>query len=312
MTTKTTEIFERITGRIVEIIERGEAGNWEKPWTSILASTGLHHNATTGKAYLGMNQLTLMAVAADLGYSVPVWATYRQFKALGGQVRKGERGVELVKWGRTYTCLDCDARGRVPCAEDGHTPDVHMWASTFHVFNVAQQDGYEPAGLEVLSEPERHAAADRFIEATGATIHYAPQDRAYYDRSRDEIVLPLREQFQTAQGFYGTAFHELTHWTGAPHRLGRAKGSVFGDSKYAAEELVAELGSTFLAARFGIEADPHPEHVAYLASWLRALKADPRALYRAARDAQAAAEFLLGVAGVSLAAETGTDVEVAA
>lgn len=302
--TKTDEMFARITDRIVDAIAEGQAGKWQKPWTAILGGTGLHSNASTKRAYLGMNQLVLMAVAATEGYAVPVWATYKQFKALGGQVRKGEKGVELVKWGRSYTCDDCGAKGQTPCQAEGHTSSVRMWASSFYVFNVAQQDGFVwETGLEGKTAPERMADAEAFVAATGADIVHVAQDKAYYTPATDRITLPLREQFQTTQGYYGTLFHELTHWTGHASRLDRKGGVRFGDDRYAAEELVAELGATFLAAQFGVETDPHPEHVAYLASWLSALKSDPRTLYRAARDAQAAVEFLNEVAQANAGAE---------
>lgn len=296
---KTDDLFEQITARVIEAIENGKAGKWEKPWTAAIGASGLGINAQTKAAYQGFNQFVLMVVTADAGYPVNLWATYKQWQALGGQVRKGERGTLLVKWGKTHVCNTCDWKSqKAPCPKDGHARDARIWASAFTVFNAAQQDGYEYEVPELGDEPERFDHVEEFIVATGAAIRHIAGNRAYYNRLSDDITLPLREQFSTPQGYYGTALHELTHWTGADTRLDRTKGAIFGDSAYAAEELVAELGATFLAARFGVETDPHPEHVAYLDSWLKALKADNRALYKAAKAAQDAVSFLFTQSGV--------------
>lgn len=292
MSTK-QDVFESIVDRLIESIETNQTGTWDQPWTSVLGGGGLGINASTKKAYRGFNQFVLMLTAASNGYAQNVWATYKQFQALGGQVRKGETGTLLVKWGKTYTCDTDNKKGRFPCPVEGHTSSVHMWASPFTVFNVAQQDGFEFELPDLGSEPERLAHVEEFVASTGAVIRHEPQNRAYYSPATDSITVPLREQFDTAQGYYGTVLHELTHWTGAEHRLARKKGRVFGDDAYAGEEFVAELGATFLAARFGVEAEPHIEHANYLGSWLKKVKADPRSLYRAAADAQAAVEFLM-------------------
>ena len=300
--TKTDELFETITARIVEAIETNNAGNWSKPWTTMLAETGIPTNATTKKRYQGMNALIGMVEQAVNGYQSGLWATYRQWASKDAQVRKGEKGVKMVKWGVTYRCSACDYKGQRPCSKSKqHVNDKNIWASSFTVFNADQVDGFEvpKPKTDGLTEPERMEAVEDFITATGADIVHVAGDRAFYMPSTDRITLPLREQFETPQGFYGTALHELGHWTGAEHRLNRESGKVFGDSRYAWEELVAELTSTFLAAHFGIEVEPHGEHAAYLASWLRTIKGEPRALYRAAKQAQAAMTFLLDEASVS-------------
>ena len=297
---KTDDLFEKITSRIVEAIETGNAGQWDKPWTSVLAEGGLPMNATTGKAYQGMNAFIGMMEQAINGYTSGHWATYKQWQTKDAQVRRGEKGTTMVKWGVTYTCGACKSKGPKPCATKGHASDKHVWASSFTVFNADQVDGYDaPAPKMPSAAPERLAEVEEFIAATGATIRHLAGDRAYYTPATDIITLPMREQFATAQGYYGTALHELTHWTGAEHRLARANGKVFGDDRYAWEELVAELGATFLAAHLGVEVEPHGEHAAYLASWLRVFKDDPRALYRAAKQAQEAFAYLLTEATVS-------------
>lgn len=291
MATKTDELLEQITNKIIAQIETG-AGKWSKPWTSVLVEGGLGINAKTNAAYQGFNQIILMATAAEMDYVNPLWATYKQWNELGGQVQKGEKGTMLVKWGFNYRCQGCDYKGKVSCPKEGHISSTVWWASPFIVFNVAQTD-YPYEKPEPLPEPERHAAAERVIEESGADITYRPSNGAYYSPLADQITLPERSQFSTPEGFYGTALHELGHWTGHESRLNRQQRNRFGDNAYAAEELIAELTAAFIAVKVGITPEPHIDHASYLKSWLTVLKADPRNLYVTARDAQAAADFLL-------------------
>lgn len=293
---KTDELFEALTARIIEAIETDNAGTWTKPWTTVLAGTGVTTNVTTKNAYRGMNALIGMFEVAINDYQSNLWATYRQWQGIDAQVRKGEKGTKMVKWGVTYRCSTCNKKGRTPCGNKEHANERHLWATSFTVFNADQVDGYElPEPKDLGEAPETVGLIEGFIKATGASITHKLGDRAYFSPVKDEITLPAREQFETPQGYYGTALHELTHWTGHEDRLDREVRNVFGDAKYAAEELVAELGATFLAASFGVEVEPHPEHAAYLASWVRAMKDTPKALYRAAKLAQEATEFLQGL-----------------
>ena len=108
--------------------------------------------------------------------------------------------------------------------------------------------------------------------------------------------MPPFEAFRDAQSYYATLAHETTHWTRAKHRLDRDFGRKrFGDEGYAQEELVAELGSAFLAADLGLELEPREDHTAYIESWLKVLKDDKRAIFTAAAHAQRAVDFLHGL-----------------
>lgn len=296
--TKTQEIIEGLVDKIVRTMGNGNTGRWEKPWTQVLGAQSMPTNATTHQAYKGFNVLVLWAVGADADYRHQLWATYKQWASVGGQVRKGEHGTQLVKWGVTYTC-DGDGhkphRGGRHCPTPEHLNRRHMWASTFTVFNIEQQDGVDLPEIKVPETTvERLAHAEEFVANLGADIREQLSNQAYYRPGEDYVVVPALAQFETQQGYYGTLFHELTHWTGHKSRLDRDASGFFGSGSYATEELVAELGATYLASHFGIEVEPHIQHARYLDSWLQALKEDPMALYRAARDASAAAEYLLG------------------
>jgi antirestriction protein ArdC len=163
----------------------------------------------------------------------------------------------------------------------------------YHVFNEDQVDGAEPGRARPATSPaERIAAAETFIAATGANIRHGGV-RAAYVPGIDQIWLPRFEQFRDAQSYYATLAHETVHWSGAKHRLDRDLTGRFGNDAYAMEELVAELGSAFIAGHLGISVEPRPDHAAYLSSWLRVLRNDPRAILTASAKAQQAVDYLI-------------------
>jgi antirestriction protein ArdC len=169
----------------------------------------------------------------------------------------------------------------------------------YTAFNVEQIDGLpahyyaQPENPLPLSERIEHA--DRFLTSTGATIQHGGNS-AFYAPSRDAIQLPPFEAFKDKESYYGTALHELTHWTKANHRLDRDfSGKRFGDHGYAREELVAELGAAFLCAELGITPEVRQDHADYLGHWLSVLKEDKRAIFSAAAHAQRAADYLAGL-----------------
>ncbi len=302
MSNKTDDLFAEVTDKLITMIEDAESGKgkWSKPWTTVLAGAGIGTNVTTKKEYKGWNIIALMMSQAENEFTYPLWATYKQWAGIGAQVQGGEKGTQLVRWGVSYRCAACGTKGATPC-DAGHPNERTMWATLFTVFNADQVDGYEVVEEDLGDEPTRLAAVETFVENTGAVINYVKQNRAFYDSLVDEITMPVREQFNTPASFYGTELHELTHWAGGPNRLDRTKGKAFGDNAYAAEELVAELGSAFLSARYGIEVEPHMDHAKYLSSWLDALKSDPKALYRAAKMAQESVGFLTDLADTEAA-----------
>jgi hypothetical protein len=149
----------------------------------------------------------------------------------------------------------------------------------------------QPSAFEAVHSGER------ILANSGAKIAHDQRDSAFYSRSSDSIHLPLKETFKDAPGYYGTALHELAHWTGHPSRLNRPTlndSYRFGDLNYAKEELRAELASVFIAAEVGVPHDP-ANHAAYVGSWIKALKEDKNEIFRAAHDASAATDFVLSL-----------------
>jgi antirestriction protein ArdC len=124
-------------------------------------------------------------------------------------------------------------------------------------------------------------------------------NRAYYATADDHIQMPPFGEFIENVSYYSTLAHEHTHWTAKPERCDRQLGKRFGDSAYAAEELIAELGAAFVCAHLGLSTEPREDHAQYIQSWLKVLRADKRAIFTAASKAQQAADYLIGRAGDS-------------
>jgi antirestriction protein ArdC len=166
----------------------------------------------------------------------------------------------------------------------------------YTVFNVAQIDGlparyYAIPKRKLMDLPERLIEADAFVRHTGAKIT-EQGNRAFYSIANDAITMPPLESFKDRESFYSVELHELTHWTGAANRLNRPLNGDSTRDEYAREELVAELSAAFLCSSLEITPSVREDHAGYLSSWLRALKADKRAIFTAAAHAQRAADYL--------------------
>jgi antirestriction protein ArdC len=281
------DIYADVSARIVAELEAG-AAPWVKPWS---ASPGANTpcNAATNRPYSGCNVL-LLWMAQTAGYRTPRYLTFKQALDLGGNVRKGERGSKV------YFVKKLQVRDKG--AEDDTATRLVPMLREYTVFNVDQCENL-PARVVTLGEvkprnaDERDATIDEFLASSGATIREGAGE-AYYRPGDDSVSLPRFEAFKNAAQFYATAFHELGHWTGHKSRLARDLRHRFGERAYAAEELVAELCSAFLCAEFSIDGDLR--HAGYIQNWIGLLKADSRAFFTACNKAQAAADYLRGLA----------------
>lgn len=280
-----SDLYARVTNRIVADLEQG-VRPWLKPWTSGQSAAVTRPLRHTGEPYRGINVLLLWGAAIDKGFTASTWMTFRQACILGAHVRKGEKG-SLVVFADRVTKTETDERGEEVERDIG-------FLKAYTVFNVEQIDGLparEAASVPAVPALPLIESAEAFFAATGAVFRHGGA-RACYVPSADIIRLPDPEAFRDAESYAATKAHELIHWTGHERRLARSFGKRFGDDAYAVEELVAELGSAFLCADLGITPEPRPDHAAYLAQWLDILKADKRAIFTAAAQAQKAAEFL--------------------
>ncbi|MFD2051931.1 ArdC family protein [Mesorhizobium calcicola] len=288
-----TDIYARITDKIVADLEKG-VRPWVQPWskrnTVGRITRPLRHN---GEGYTGVNVLLLWSEGIARGFSSPMWMTLRQANELGAHIRKGESGATIVYASR-FTKTEKDAGG---AEVEREIP----FLKAYTVFNCDQIEGLpdhccrhaDPVPNPV--EPIEHA--ERFFGNTGATVRYGG-DKAYYSPASDHVQLPFPEQFKDAASLVATKAHEILHWTSAPPRLNRDLSRYHHDkTDRAREELLVEIGASFICADLGIvpEMEPRPDHASYLQSWLRVLQEDRRAIFSAAAHAQRAVAYLHGL-----------------
>lgn len=286
----TTDVYTRVTDKIIADLERGERP-WMKPWNAEHAAGKITRPLRfNGLPYSGINILMLWAEAMEKGYTAPIWMTFKQAQELGGHVRKGEHG-SLVVYANKITKTEHDEE----TGEDVEHAIPFMKGYT--VFNVEQIDDlpahyYAKAQAPQLEAAQRLDPIEQFFAATGADIRHGGNE-ASYSILTDIVKMPPFEFFQDPESYYATLAHECTHWTRHPSRLNRDFGrKKWGDEGYAMEELVAELGSAFLCADLGLAPEVRDDHAPYIASWLKVMKQDKRAIFSAAAHAQKAAEFL--------------------
>lgn len=287
-TASRTDVYQRVTDKIIEFFEGG-ASLCERLWISGTPGRPLR---VTNDPYRGINTVLLWVASIERGYDLRHWLTFKSAKGMGANVRKGEKG-ELVVYSDQMV-------KRIENKETGETEDRAFWFwKPYWVFNASQIDGlpaafYEKPVTKLMDKPERLVEVDTFIRNTGAKF-IEGGSAAFYRPSTDEIHMPEMEKFRERESFGSVSLHELTHWTGAKHRIDRPLSGDKRNPDYAREELVAELGSAFLCASLEITPTVREDHAGYLQSWLGVLKADKRAVFAAAAHAQKAADYLHGL-----------------
>ncbi|RWH46683.1 MAG: DUF1738 domain-containing protein [Mesorhizobium sp.] len=284
-----TNLYDEITGKIIAELEAGRFP-WVQPWGTAMAKAplGLPKNASTGRAYSGINILILWGAVVQRGFPGQGWLTFRQALSLGGHVRKGESGTAIV-----YADRFVPEAEKQRSRETGEDARAIPFLKRFTVFNVAQCDDL-PEGIATEVPPPLpgmiEPAVAALIKATAIDFRIGG-DGAFYVPAHDYVQVPPPAAYFEPINWHRTALHELGHATGHASRLGRDLGGSFGTRKYAFEELIAEMSAAFCCASLGIV--PTVRHADYLASWLEVLREDNRAIVRAASQASKAADWLL-------------------
>ena len=300
------DIYQTITDKIIVDLETSTVP-WVRPWSG--EADPFPRNALSQRPYRGINHVLLGMEAHCHGYASNQWLTFRQAHQLGAHVRKGERAATIIY----YEAKIMDKEDSEPLA-DGNEPEKRFipLLKVFSVFNVDQVEGLPASCQETPAlDPDWDACAnaEQIMTGSGAEIRHQGF-QAFYSQPNDLIYLPGRQTFVDAAAYYSTALHELCHWTGSTTRLGRKLGRRFGESAYAMEELIAELGAAFLSAHCRL--DGRLQHASYIASWLEVLQRDKRAVFVAAAQAQKAADYLLEHAGLLAPENVSTPLREAA
>lgn len=286
-----------VVASLIEQIESGADGTgWTKVWKSLARRGGAAK--VIGGQYNGGNYIA--CVIAEMTGAVGPWGTYKQWEAKGAQVRKGEHGLKLLR----PMPFEKKAKDGTPLVDANGKPVKGIWFQVFSVFSANQVDGYDVEVAPVVEVEKTDALAwfEQVVEVHGVTM--AEGDPAFWP-VHDRITMPAVADFYSVDAYVVTGGHELIHWTGAKARLARDLSGRFGDQSYAAEELVAELGAAFIAARLGLtDVAPRADHQAqYLANWLACLKETPSRLWTAASAAEKAVAYLVAPLAVEAAEE---------
>jgi len=277
MATK-VDIYKAVTDSIIKSLETGVVP-WRKPWAGV---PNIPTSFASKKPYRGVNRFLLDP--ALHGHTSPFWITYKQAAARGGQVRAGAKGSMCVFWSFVKDRRDPTGKTTFP------------FLKYFTVFNLDQIDGLEVPQPEPKPDFDSIQSCEEVVRdwADKPTIAHNGGDRAFYKPSTDSVSMPEQTAFTSASAYYATLFHELGHATGHEKRLNRGLKDGFGSVGYAKEELVAELTASMICGTVGIGNDLIENSAAYIASWLRTLKGDPKMVVSAAGAAQKAADMILG------------------
>ncbi len=277
-------VYEVITDRILGMLKDGVVP-WRQPW----AAHGAPKNLVSDKEYRGMNVLLL----ASQAHKSPYWLTYKQANEAGLQVRKGEKSTPVIFWKVTDKKDKPGEKGFI--------------LRYYNVFNVGQCDGLDSCtllrkrvvfpGAPKVVEPIQECDNLVKLYKTIPKVEHGGS-RAYYNPSFDYIGMPAMNDFHGAEEYYSTFFHELIHSTGHKDRLDRegiTNPIKFGSHDYSFEELVAECGSAFLCGKVGISNRVIENQAAYIASWSKKLRSEPRWIVEAAGKAAKAADYIQGI-----------------
>ena len=300
---KIEEKRKKVVDTLISFIEQ-DPTQWEAGWYRAPSVSPM--NGKTQKNYKGLNAFYLYVIAAMKGYRDPRWLTFNQVKELGGNVRNGEKSSEVFfwTWYDKKTKKPFEAKTLEGMSEEEKLEykkeNVRPVIKFYQVFNGQQCENipeYEVVQTPTMAEEERARQNDLIetvIANSEAPIQYNGGNRAYYSPMSDSIHLPEIKDFKTMQDYYATALHEIAHSTGHESRLNRSLKGMFGSPDYAREELRAELASVFMQTELGIsvEGKHFENHGAYLASWLKAVKDNPKEFYSAASDAEKIADYV--------------------
>ncbi|MDD5059468.1 MAG: zincin-like metallopeptidase domain-containing protein [Sideroxydans sp.] len=269
------KIYDMVTDRILELMEQGTVP-WRKTWSS-----GMPINFKSKKEYRGINLFFLNAMP----YSCNLWGSFKQITEKGGKVNKGEHGFPVVFW-KFLDVTDANNPSglkRIPMLR------------YYTVFNLEQTD------IKLEGKDERDnkpiPCAESIVSGYKNPPVISSGKSACYIPSKDVVQVPSIKSFDDPESYYSTLFHELIHSTGHKSRLNRFDGSsseIFGSESYSKEELIAEMGASYLSGHCGFLSSVENNNASYLSSWMKRLKEDKKLLIQAAGKAQIAADHILG------------------
>lgn len=273
-------VYDIVTEKIISGLEKGQIP-WKRKWIG----GGLPKNFFSDRNYRGINQLLLALNSFDS----PYYLTFKQAKKLGGRVKKGSQSEMVVFW-KVYknSCT----------VENEDTGDIEIKTDPrfvlryYNVFNAEQIGGVDFPEPETFDHNPIEKAEKIWNGYNGKPK--VTKGAPAYNFVQDIIKMPNREQFETAEDYYKTLFHEGIHSTGHESRLNRSMKGMLNKQSYSFEELIAEIGASYLVNQTGIDWD-ETNSQAYINGWLRFLKEqNSGTILSAATKAKKATQFILG------------------
>ncbi|MFA5760234.1 MAG: zincin-like metallopeptidase domain-containing protein [Dehalococcoidales bacterium] len=276
--TEKKSVYEIITDRVIQLIESGQL-NWKKTW-----ALQEPMNYVSGKKYNGINHILLSC----MGFSSPYWLTYKQATDMGGNIKKGSKGVPVVYFARK------ESKDKKVLKNGTEKAQFYVILRYYTVFNTEQCENIPEKSYNAPIIRD-HSEIETLISAHNPELS---RGNPAYSPGMDIIYMPDIKEFSSQNNYYKTFFHEMSHWTGHKDRLNRdevtRKSGRFGDEDYSKEELVAELSAAFISSIYNISSDDTEANTAaYIQSWIKVLKNDPKMIISASSRAQKATEFLL-------------------
>lgn len=286
-----TKLQQQLAEQFLHILEE-EKLDWRKEWSGIPERP---YNPISKTVYHGSNYFSLLLTSMVKGYQDPRWCTFAQIKEQGWTLKAGKGQSAKIEFWYPY---DREQKKSISWQEfrevGGQINDRYqLYSRAYSVYNGDMIIGIPK--LEVRqNEIQPVELVDTISRNMGVPVSYHQTARAFYRPIEDRIYLPYRQQFNSEYAYASTALHELSHATGAEHRLNRKQGGEFGTEPYAYEELVAEISSCFLSSELPMgQTEEHlKNHKAYVQSWIQGIKEQPEALFRAVKDAEQAAAYL--------------------
>jgi len=278
---KNADVYKKVTEQIISRMEEGKF-SWKRPWSSI----GLPQNYVTKKHYRGINAF----ITSFSQFSSPFWLTMKQANKLGGKIIKGEKATTVVYWKMLNFKKEND-KGE----EELKTVPLLRF---YNIFNAEQIEGIEFKKLEGNEIGTVEKLEEIFQNMPDKPKFKEGGINACYSPTFDTVTMPIKKAFDSIGSYYSTLSHETVHSTGHTKRLNRAtvmSGTFFGSHDYSFEELIAEIGASFLCTIGGINnEDTEKNSTAYLQGWIKNLKNDNTFIFKASTQAQKAVDFIMG------------------
>ena len=293
--TTAQQTLEQFAKEVIASMKKNN-GRWEKMFGDNIDAI----NSVTNNRYRGINQLMLSFTSECKKYKNNIWASYKQWQSIGGQVKKDSKGTGIVFYKPSK--FRNPKKDETPNTKHGLVKTQWSVLRGSTVFNVSQVDlTNSEYKIPVKKSGKQYSidTIDSFIKSTKVEIKNEDNNRCFYVSSKDYINMTPKEFFKDTKdsdatvNYYSVLFHELTHATGHKNRLDRKDKFDDHSKSYAFEELIAETGAILFGKHFKIEKTIRPNHAQYLNSWITALQKDFSFLTGAIAQASRSFEYFV-------------------